>query len=426
MFDFGVCNSEIDPTAGDPNNVQEGGPCIHNSGDLAVYHYVFDQGPCGGHVEEAVVQYVTIGPCPGLGGPGGGDPGSGGTGGGGSGGYSGGSGGSSGNSQLATATSRHNSLKYSDPAYNTSLMNMGITDFDKLLDLFGPPGNRIGGYLKASNAYLEYKAAGHVISWTDIVDGAKLWAYNTTSTVNELSNGIEIVSSSSVTATPNEIFYKGGTVNRGNTEDLEHGFDGGGASGDIRLANKNVAQLFTEMRDLMTDFSTSDLEVVALDLVDYFDSNTSINNIYTNSTLSNAVRTSVEMRNFVKKYANKLNESFISEGFTFQGSIQLPQSDRPVFNSFNHSLSGLQIILNDTEETRVYRTNLTFDSVTKEWQCDLTIVVDDHFGLDGNDVRSYQWSNEGFAAWWRLQWLHNQIPFHTNSKMTFNVKGLAK
>jgi hypothetical protein len=132
------------------------------------------------------------------------------------------------------------------------------------------------------------------------------------------------------------------------------------------------------------------------------------------------------MRNFVKKYADKLNLKFKEEGFGFSENIEMLQSDRPRFNASNHKFSGLQICINDTEETRVYRTNLTFDEVTKEWQCDLTIVVDDHFGLDRNDVVSYQWISEGFAAWWRLQTQHNQIPFHTNSKMIYTVKGKAK
>jgi hypothetical protein len=181
-------------------------------------------------------------------------------------------------------------------------------------------------------------------------------------------NGISTIG----TSTPDKSFYKGGTPSRGNTEDLMHGINGNGATGDIKLADRSQSQLWDEMNDLISDFATGSalpggLEAVGLNMVEYFDSNTNVNNNYINSQLSQAVLESKEMRNFAKKYGAKLNQQFKNNGFGFNGNIPMLQDERPVFNSYHHSVTGLTICMNDTEETRVYRYNLVSNETTKEW-----------------------------------------------------------
>ena len=133
------------------------------------------------------------------------------------------------------------------------------------------------------------------------------------------------------------------------------------------------------------------------------------------------------MRNFVKKFGNELNDEFKKNGFDYWGNIDIDQSDRPIYNSLYHIVTGLTICINDTEETRVSRLDdLIFNTTTGEWEVTLYIEMYDHFGLDRNDVLTYQGYNEGFAAWWRLQHIHNQIPFLTLCQFTYKIKGKTK
>lgn len=433
IFDYGACNSDIDPNFGSPNDIQENNPCIVSTGTAMYLREVDIPCECEGCIacfQEVELDFVTYGPCNGGGGNGSGSGSGGAVGGGGNGGgfYYGGVT-SSGNNQLATATYTHNGLKILDPRYVEALTRLGVSDFDQLLNIIGPPGDRLGPFMRATNAYNIYNNAGNHIPFDDIVNGGRLWYSdanpNSSPAVLEINNNISITSAEVQTSYPPEANYKGGTPNRGNTEDLAYGFGGFGPTGDIELAGKTVPQLFAEMRDLMTDFSVGALETVALDLVDYFDNNTSSTNVYSNNTLSMSVMESPQMRNFVKRYGAKLNDELKTNN-NFTGSVEMFTSERPIFNTYVDRVSGLQICINDTEETRVYRSNFNFNPGTKEWSCDLTIVIDDHFGLDNNDVRSYQFWNEGFAAWWRLQKLHGQVPFHTHCILKYHISGKAQ
>lgn len=428
VFDYGVCNAPTIPPNIDLDDVQESLDCIIGTGQVDAW-LEYDcpcDCECWQHVQA---NYVSYGPCgPGSGGSGGGGTGSGGGGysGGGGGGYSGGNG-SSGLSTYEALRSRHASFKFSDPRYIEAMTRLGIIDFDQLLNIIGAPGDRFGPFLAATNAYNRYNNAGNHIPFDDIIEGGRLWYENPNPNSSpapiEISNGINIFHSEVLNSAPSETFFKGGMPAKGSTEDMLYGFGGFGPTGDIELDGKTQAELWTEMRDLVKTFSIGSLETVALDMVDFFDNNTSVNNIYMNDELSINVMFSVQMRNFVKTYGKLLNDNLKTQGIDFDEVILMTDYKRPVFNTYANRLSGLQICINDTEETRVYRSNFMIDPNTNEWSCDLTIVLIDHFGLDNNDVRSYQMWNDGFAAWWRLQKLHGQIPFRTNCIMKYTIKG---
>ena len=60
------------------------------------------------------------------------------------------------------------------------------------------------------------------------------------------------------------------------------------------------------------------------------------------------------------------------------------------------------------------------------WTGAFLIEVFDHFGLDNNDLISYQNTNifgKGFASWWLLQHKRDKKPFWTQMRFLVTIKG---
>lgn len=162
LFDYGVCNSAVLPqpieSGGDIFAVND---CITGTG-TAVALMPMDcplLEECGCTCAEAVeLEYVTYGPC--LGGAsGGGSGGSGSTGGGGGGGGGGGTfnnGGPTISNAVSTARSLHNSMLYLYPDYWPSMLAMGYTSYDDVLENFGPKGSRSTTFIRFANAVRDY------------------------------------------------------------------------------------------------------------------------------------------------------------------------------------------------------------------------------------------------------------------------------
>jgi hypothetical protein len=75
--------------------------------------------------------------------------------------------------------------------------------------------------------------------------------------------------------------------------------------------------------------------------------------------------------------------------------------------------------------------HLTDLALTKEWSMDIFVEILDHFGLDRNDVLTYQtlkplgvpFRVAGFPAWWDLQHQRSYVPFKTKIRFEQNIKG---
>ena len=220
------------------------------------------------------------------------------------------------------------------------------------------------------------------------------------------------------TTTPIRVIGK--TDPRGNTEDMQYG-NNCDASGILsNMPNFTDAQLFAEVEDLFHKTSTGALETVGDVMIDRF--RNSIGGQFTNATLSQAVFDNSKFQNFIVKFGDKLHLALAANNWDINQvpQITMPQGVRPAFNGLHNKFHGLQILINDTEETIIELTNFSINATTHKWTADLNITIKDHFGLDKNDALTYQNYHAGFAAWWILQHCRGYKPFET--KISFKMQ----
>jgi len=215
----------------------------------------------------------------------------------------------------------------------------------------------------------------------------------------------------------------GKTPNRNNTEDMTYG-NTCDASGILsNMPNFTDAQLFDEMSSLMHTFSIFDggLRGVGDDMVQKFKNKSG--GIYSDATLNQRVAESSTFKNFIIDFGIMLNQSLASANWNIAnvGEIDIPLAKRPVFNGLRNKFHGLQILINDTEQTEIYLNGFTINPVTHKWTALITVKIKDHFGLDKNDALTYQDYNAGFAAWWILQHCRGYVPFETNISFTMSL-----
>ena len=229
----------------------------------------------------------------------------------------------------------------------------------------------------------------------------------------------------------------GETEDRNNTADLDFGFsttNGGG----IRFAEPRVLtgftdpltneDLFDKMRFLLTAASTGDLDGVASNIVDFFDTNTSPDAVFEAVELNEAVAASHNMINFVNDVADAFQDELIM-GNTLP-EIFLEMDGRPRFGDRFNQVNGLTILLNDTEYTSISISNFSQDFSTGEWSGLLCFEIEDHFGLDRPDITGDNASRQyippgGFAAWWVLQHQRGQVPFLTRVRVFAQLSGVV-
>lgn len=144
---------------------------------------------------------------------------------------------------------------------------------------------------------------------------------------------------------------------------------------------------------------------------------------YSNPSLSQQVFNSYQFQEFIIKFGVRLNIALSNANWNIDNvaEIKMPLSQRPKFNNLFNKFTGLQILINDTEETIIELTGFSINPTTKKWTASLNIIIKDHFGLDKGDALKYQNNHVGFAAWWLLQHCRGYKPFETQVKFKMNL-----
>ncbi len=222
---------------------------------------------------------------------------------------------------------------------------------------------------------------------------------------------------------PPPIRIIGKTQARGNTEDMEYG-NNCDASGILsNMPNFSDNQLFSEMNSLFTACTIFDgsLSSVGNDMIQQFKDK--IGGYYTNTVLDNKVFASSAFKSFIKKFGEILNQKLAYANWNINNvsEIDIPNTIRPRFTGTYNKFHGLQILVNDTEQTIIELNNFSFNQTTHQWTANITVTIKDHFGLDKNDAFAYQNKHAGFAAWWILQHCRGYVPFETNVKISLNL-----
>jgi len=142
--------------------------------------------------------------------------------------------------------------------------------------------------------------------------------------------------------------------------------------------------------------------------------------------LNEKVAESTAMQDFVKIFGDELNTELSNRNGDITGVLLgLNENQRPRFNAWHYRFNGLQILINDTEYTRIFLEDGTYeyDPDTGRWSAWFCFDVEDHFGLDRNDAITFQGSHIGFPAWWILQHQRNYVPFHTKILVRARLSG---
>ena len=208
----------------------------------------------------------------------------------------------------------------------------------------------------------------------------------------------------------------GKTQSRNNTEDMTYGNTCDASDILSNMPNFTDAQLFDEMNSLFHSCTALDgsMKSVGDDMIQKFKDKTG--GTFTDPTLSQKAFESSAFKNFVITFGGLLNQALANANWNINNvsEIDIPQIIRPVFNGFYNKFHGLQILVNDTEQTEIELNGFIIDPVTHKWTASITVKIKDHFGLDKNDALTYQNKHAGFAAWWILQHCRGYKPFETN------------
>jgi Protein of unknown function (DUF3289) len=138
--------------------------------------------------------------------------------------------------------------------------------------------------------------------------------------------------------------------------------------------------------------------------------------------LTTKVMNSPEYKNFIKVFANELKSKLIANNNQVPSQVIDLKNLHPSWGNSN-ILNGLAIFLHNSEQTKISYENYVFNPTTKEWSMDIFVEISDNFGLDRNDVLTYQNKNVGFAAWWVLQHQRGYKPFKVKMLITQKIKG---
>lgn len=294
--------------------------------------------------------------------------------------------------------------------------------------------------------YVQSLNAG--VSFIDLIEGYKEFGGNETAAASdpdpEIQNGIDIISTSVAFTVPTT----GTLIGRSrrsppNVEDMQHGTNGD-CTGiiyrcmtcwDPPTATYNITppsscyrpisddDLKNSMRSLMTFFSKDPLESIAVSFAERFFNK--ISSDHYSTELSEHVRNSPNMRNYMKRFGEELSKRLkVNGGNIYLNPVVDMGNTRPVFGGSYNRWHGLTILLNDTEMTDVwYMGNFNLNNDTKVWSADFYFEVTDHFGLDKHDAIKYQYSHHAFSAWWALQHKRNYPPFRTKITIFATLRG---
>jgi hypothetical protein len=224
---------------------------------------------------------------------------------------------------------------------------------------------------------------------------------------------------SSTTAPPIRIIGK--VPSRKNSEDTTYGTNCDHSGILSNMPGFTDQQLFDEMKHLFHKTSVGILETVGDQMIARFRNSTG--GSYTNNDLSQRVFESSAFQNFIIKFGNRLHIALKKANWNINSvdTIVMPQEQRPAFNGTYNKFTGLQILINDTEETIIELTGFSIHPVTHKWTANLNVIIKDHFGLDKNDALVYQDNHVGFAAWWILQHCRGYKPFETVVKFKMEL-----
>lgn len=260
-----------------------------------------------------------------------------------------------------------------------------------------------------------------------------------------LENGIDVMSSEGSEDCDGFGVSAANSPNRHgeNPEDLsfgtDHNTDGVWNSDGVFMGlTISDNEYFNSMTDLLNSFSDCDQEIKpAINaFLDFFRNNTSNENYFSHPILNQKIAESTDFTIYLQQVGSEISEQISEHGCNIELFDEIDMEEiRPQFNGSYNRWRGLQILVNDTEQTDVYFDESSLECTDDGWCVDVCTEIIDNFGLDKADVLKYQpqmnWSeikrgnigHFGFNAWWMLQHQRNYVPFKTKINVKSTICG---
>ncbi len=181
------------------------------------------------------------------------------------------------------------------------------------------------------------------------------------------------------------------------------------------------------LRVMVADlFSVGELEVVALSMIDKFQSNSG--GEYTNDVLTSNVQEHESTQRFVTSLRDIIVETAVRE----QGDISSLKNEtidwngkpygRPRFSTLSDTfMGGLTICINDVWAYEISITEYTVGE--SDFSGKFKVTLYDQFGLDKPDVDKKYGYLAGFRSWFLLQHRRNYKPFITKIEFEEEFEG---
>lgn len=107
-----------------------------------------------------------------------------------------------------------------------------------------------------------------------------------------------------------------------------------------------------------------------------------------------------------------------------QITLNIKGGTLPKFTRFQDNFNGLGLAVHDTYSTEIYISELSINN--NEYSALIKYRVQDHFGLDQDDIKSWKFNQfYFFKTWFVLQRSKNYgfKPFFTNMETVVTIKG---
>jgi len=210
-------------------------------------------------------------------------------------------------------------------------------------------------------------------------------------------------------------------------------FYGARSEGEKISRQECVRILFDEFRHLSQFFSFyGPYRHLIEDMITHmqYGKGSSFSSIYLNAALKEQIiydntenSTLLRIREVMEKYIDWESKSFPSEKKDeLRKAISFGKLPR--FDRFQDNFNGMGITVHDTWATHITIKSLHFDN--DSYRAIIHYKVQDHFGLDGDDILNYKFNPSHFFRIWFVLQRYNNFgfkPFITNMETTVEING---
>lgn len=184
-------------------------------------------------------------------------------------------------------------------------------------------------------------------------------------------------------------------------------------------------KLFLNMKGLATIFSLVSGRDNALAIIKNFEMNTG--KTYSSNYMNEQLKKHETFKEFVygkdgvlenlcKELRNK-NGNINRINFLSNGEID---SISVKFNTFKDLATGMKISVDGITAFKIYVDNYRLISMNT-FNCDLRILIFDHYGVDWEDMQKFMKYHDGFPSWYVLQHVRGYKPFITRMETVVTI-----